>query len=156
MGGSALAKGASNLRRRKKFVQHNEERKQPPCSGTYRQHIWMFAFVRKIFKAWGASASRACAGRRPAPPFLENFSYKRETANMLSIRPWAKGLLPFLIIFSKLFSTSQIGSSLCACASSTSSFSNVDDELIAKTSTLRIRNSFQNVFLSALLYEIET
>ena len=93
VGGSALAKGASNLRRRKNFVQHNEERKQTPCSGTYRQHIWMFAFVRKIFKAWGASASRACAGRRPAPPYLEILSFKRTKTNMLPIRPWTRGVV---------------------------------------------------------------
>ena len=76
-----------------------------------------FVFVRKYFKGWGASASRACAGRRPAPPCLENFSYKRKHPNMLSIRPWTRGLFPFLIMLNKLFSTSQIGSSLCECAS---------------------------------------
>ena len=49
VGGSALAKGASNLRRRKKFLQYNEERKHPPCSGTYRQHIWVFCVCKKTF-----------------------------------------------------------------------------------------------------------
>ena len=91
VGGSALAKEASNLRHRKKFVQHNEERKQPPCSGTYRQHIWMFAFVRKIFKEWRASASRACAGRRPAPPYLEILSYKRTKCRYVVSTSLSKG-----------------------------------------------------------------
>ena len=91
--GSALAKGASNLRRRKKFVQNNEERKQTPCSGAYRQHIWIFAFVRKIFKEWGASASRACAGRRPAPPCLENFSLQTQTSKYVVYTSLNKGVV---------------------------------------------------------------
>ena len=45
-----------------------------------------FVFVRKHFKGWGASASRACAGRRPAPPYLEKFSDRRKISNMSSIR----------------------------------------------------------------------
>ena len=96
VGGSALAKGASNLRRRKKFVQHNEERKQPPCSRTYRQHIWMFAFVRKIFKAWGASASRACAGRSPAPPYLGILFHKRTKKNKCTVYTSLNKLIVFV------------------------------------------------------------
>ena len=38
----------------------------------------LFAFVRQNFKVWEASASRACAGRRPAPPYLDILSDKRE------------------------------------------------------------------------------
>ena len=44
-----------------------------------------------------------------------------------------KWLVLFLTILNKLFSTSQIGSSLGACAFPTSPFSIVDDELIAKS-----------------------
>ena len=111
-----------------------------------------FVFVRKHFKGWGASASRACAGRRPAPPCLEIFSYKLKHPNMLSIRPWTRRLFPFLIMLNKLFSTSQIGSSLCACDSPTSPFSNVDDELIAKSlaqtpfTSFRIENALIKLF----------
>ena len=52
-----------------------------------------FVFVRKYFKGWGASASRACAGRRPAPPYLEILSFKRTKTNMLPIRPWTRGVV---------------------------------------------------------------
>ena len=121
------------MRRRKKFLQYNEERKQPPCSGTYRQHIWVFCVCKKTFQRMGASASRACAGRRPAPPYLEMFSYKHKIPKYAVYKSLNKEVVSVPHYIEETFFDVSNWKLPLRVRLPTSPFSNVDNELIAKS-----------------------
>ena len=98
-----------------------------------------FAVVRKNFKIWGSGPSARASAGRACPPSFEIFSYKHKTPQYAVYKSLNKEVVSVPHYIEETFFDVSNWKLPLRVRLPTSQFSNVDNELIAKTSTLRIK-----------------
>ena len=103
-------------------------------SGTNKKHIWgVFLFVRKHFKIWGSGPSARASAGRACPPSFEIFSYKHKTPQYVVYKSLNKEVVSVPHYIEETFFDVSNWKLPLRVRLPTSPFSNVDNELIAKS-----------------------